>query len=214
MRPLERHRDAGAYALGVLDEADAFRFEDHLVGCPACLLSLDELHGAVSQLRLYVRVTTTPVEPFTAPTPSLLDRVLGEAGRLYGTRRGRRLCALAVGVVLAVGAPATTVVTATGPAPVRISARDARSGVSATLTARDRAWGTEIGLTVRDTAADGRVCELVAVGADGSEQTVTTWRLPAPTVRTRGAAALRTAQTERYEVRTADGKPLLTLRHP
>ncbi|MFK4070275.1 zf-HC2 domain-containing protein [Streptomyces sp. NPDC029674] len=214
MRPLERHRDAGAYALGVLDRADAFRFEDHLMGCPDCLLSLDGLHAAARQLALYGRVTPSPVEPAAAPSPGLLDRILREAGQLHGARRRWRLCAVAVGVALAVGAPAVTVVTATGPSPVRLSARDARSGVSATLTARDRAWGTEIGLTVRDAAADGRVCELVAVGADGSEQTVTTWRAPAPTVRTRGAAALRTAQTERYEVRSADGEPLLTLRNP
>ncbi|MGQ4427661.1 zf-HC2 domain-containing protein, partial [Streptomyces violaceoruber] len=36
MRSLERHRDVGAYALGVLDEAEAFRFEDHLMECPRC----------------------------------------------------------------------------------------------------------------------------------------------------------------------------------
>ena len=35
MRSLERHRDVGAYALGVLDEAEAFRFEDHLMECPS-----------------------------------------------------------------------------------------------------------------------------------------------------------------------------------
>ncbi|WP_409234622.1 zf-HC2 domain-containing protein [Streptomyces sp. PA5.6] len=221
MRPLERHRDAGAYALGVLDEADAFRFEDHLMDCPACLLELDELHAPALQLELYGRTTRAPVEPFAAPSPGLLDRLLGRAGRLSGVRRGRRLCVLAVGAVLALGTSAVsavTVGTADGPEPLRIAARDTRSGVSATLTARDRAWGTEIGLTVRDTAAhaaaEGRVCALVAVAADGSEQTVMSWRVPAPTVWTEGTAALRTAQTERYEVRTARGKPLLTLRRP
>jgi len=35
MRSLERHHDAGAYALGLLDAADTFRFEDHLGRCPA-----------------------------------------------------------------------------------------------------------------------------------------------------------------------------------
>ncbi|MFI7321846.1 zf-HC2 domain-containing protein [Streptomyces venezuelae] len=222
MRPLERHRDAGAYALGVLDEADAFRFEDHLMDCPACLLELGELHAPALQLELYGRATPAPVDPFAVPSPGLLDRLLGRAGRLCGVRRGRRLCALAVGAVLAVGTSAVcagTVGTADGPEQLRIAARDARSGVSATLTARDHAWGTEIGLTVRDTAAgdaatDGPVCELVAVAADGSEQKVMSWRAPSPTVRTEGTAALRTAQTDRYEVRTARGKPLLTLRRP
>ncbi|MET8690109.1 zf-HC2 domain-containing protein [Streptomyces sp. NPDC004732] len=214
MGPLERHRDAGAYALGVLDEADACRFEDHLADCPACLLAMDELHTATRQLELYGRATPTPVEPFAAPSPGLLDRLLSEAGRLHGVRHGRRLCAVAVGVALVVGAPAVAVMTAGGPGSVRISAHDARSGLSATLTAQDRAWGTEIGLTVRDTAAEERVCELVAVGADGSERTVMSWRVPGPTVWMQGAAALHTAQTDRYEVRTARGKRLLTLRHP
>ena len=36
MRSQETHRDVAAYALGVLDEADAFRFEDHLMECPRC----------------------------------------------------------------------------------------------------------------------------------------------------------------------------------
>ncbi|WP_055565007.1 zf-HC2 domain-containing protein [Streptomyces atriruber] len=214
MRPLERHRDAGAYALGVLDEADAHRFEDHLLGCPACTVAMDELRAATRQLQRYGRATPISVEPFAAPSPGLLDRLLSETGRLHGVRRGRRLCAVAVGVVLVVGAPAVAVTTAGGSGPVRISARDAHSGLSATLTARDRAWGTEVGLTVRDAAAGERVCELVAVGADGSEQTVMSWRVPGPTVWTLGAAALRTAQTDRYEVRTARGKRLLTLRNP
>ncbi|MFF3641247.1 zf-HC2 domain-containing protein [Streptomyces sp. NPDC002564] len=212
MRPLERHRDAGAYALGVLDEADVFRFEDHLAGCPDCLLALDELHVPACQLTLYGRATPPSVEPCPPAADGLLERLLREAGRLRGARRGRRLGALAVAAALAVGAPAAALLTAPAPGPVRISARDAHSGVSATLTAKDRAWGTEIGLTVRDEAAGGRVCELVAVGADGSEQTVTTWRVPPHAVRTGGAAALRTAQTVRYEVRTAAGTPLLTLR--
>ncbi|MEU5687238.1 hypothetical protein DEJ48_03725 [Streptomyces venezuelae] len=217
MGPLERHRDAGAYALGVLDAADTFRFEDHLMDCPACLLEIDELHTATLQLALYGRATPAPVEPFAAPSTGLLDRLLGRAGRLSGERRGRRLCAVAVGAVLALGVPAVTLTPADGPGPVRITARDARSGVSATLTARDRPWGSEIGLTVRDTAgatAGGRVCELVAVDVDGSEQTVMSWRVPAPTMHTEGTAALRTARTDRYEVRTAHGKPLLTLRRP
>ncbi|MEV5976518.1 zf-HC2 domain-containing protein [Streptomyces sp. NPDC052114] len=208
MRPQERHRDAGAYALGVLDPADAFRFEDHLSGCPACLLALDELTPTARQLTCLGRGTQV-----VAPSPGLLDRLLGETGRLRAARRRRSLCAVAAAVLLAVGAPAVSVVTADGNGPsARVSAGE--GGVRATLTAYDRAWGTEIGLTVRDPGASGWVCELVAVATDGSEQTVTTWRAPAGTVRTWGVAALRPARTDRYEVRTADGKRLLTLPRP
>ncbi|MBW5423507.1 hypothetical protein GKQ77_18375 [Streptomyces sp. BG9H] len=208
MRSLERHRDAGAYALGVLDEADAFRFEDHLTRCPVCLLALDELQGTARQLEHYGRTT----EPRPVPGPDLLDRTLGEVGRLHAGRRRGRLCAAALAVALAFGAPAATLVAVSGSGPGTVSARDGRSGVSATLTAHDRAWGTELALTVRDPARRSRVCELVAVGKDGSERTVTTWRAPARTARIPAAAALRPDGTDRYEVRTADGERLVTLR--
>ncbi|MGV9882202.1 zf-HC2 domain-containing protein [Streptomyces sp. NPDC003006] len=211
MRSLERHRDAGAYALGVLDEPDAFRFEDHLAQCPACHLALGELRRTAAQLKLYGRATP----PAAAPGPKLLEHTLREVGRVHTVRRRRRLCALALAAVLAFGAPAVALVTAAGPdpgRPERLSARDARSGVHATLTARDRAWGTELALTVRDPAPRSRVCELVAVGKDGSERTVTTWQVPARSVEIPAVAALRPDETDRYEVRTADGERLVTLR--
>ncbi|MEV6631178.1 zf-HC2 domain-containing protein [Actinoplanes sp. NPDC051470] len=37
----EQHFDVAAYALGVLDEHDASRFEDHLIDCPACAVELE-----------------------------------------------------------------------------------------------------------------------------------------------------------------------------
>src|SRR4030095_11953454 len=37
----EQHFDVAAYALGVLDERDAARFEDHLIECPACAVQLE-----------------------------------------------------------------------------------------------------------------------------------------------------------------------------
>ena len=37
----EQHFDVAAYALGVLDERDAARFEDHLIECPACAVELE-----------------------------------------------------------------------------------------------------------------------------------------------------------------------------
>ncbi|MFJ2770352.1 zf-HC2 domain-containing protein [Streptomyces sp. NPDC087300] len=212
MRSLERHRDAGAYALGVLDAADAFRFEDHLAGCPACLLALDELRATTRQLETYGRLTPASVAPVAAPDPALLGRLLRESARLRGRRR-RWLCAVAASVVLAVAAPAASVITASGAGSAHLSAHGP-DGVAATLTARERAWGTELGLTMREETPSPWVCELVAVGVDGAEQTVTTWRMGRRTVRVQGVAALHPARTDRYEVRTADGRLLLTLRRP
>jgi hypothetical protein len=221
MRSLERHRDAGAYALGVLDAADTFRFDDHLMDCPACRDMVDELGFAAQQLAALHRLTPPHVEPLATPGPGLLDRLLAEARRLRRVGRRRWLGAVAASVVLAFAVPATAVLTADGPGPERITARDGRTGVSATLTARGRDWGTDIGLRVRD-PEEAHVCELVAVGTDGSEQTVTTWKVPAAgpsgepsaELSTLGGAALSPEDIARYEVRTTDGKHLLTLPRP
>ncbi|MER5255750.1 MULTISPECIES: hypothetical protein [unclassified Streptomyces] len=222
MRSLERHRDAGAYALGVLDAADTFRFDDHLMDCLTCRDLVAELGPAAEQLAAYDRVTPPHVEPLTVPDPGLADRLLAEAARLRRAGRRRWLCAVAASVVLALAAPATAVLRADGPGPEQITARDGRTGVSATVTARGRDWGTDIGLRVRDPHGGARVCELVAVATDGSEQTVTTWKVPvagsagetSAGLSTRGGAALRREDIARYEVRTTDGQRLLTLRRP
>jgi starch synthase len=46
----EQHFDVAAYALGVLDERDAARFEDHLIDCPACAIELESLLPVVDIL--------------------------------------------------------------------------------------------------------------------------------------------------------------------
>ncbi|WP_367047173.1 zf-HC2 domain-containing protein [Streptomyces sp. Je 1-332] len=215
MRSLERHRDAGAYALGVLDAADTFRFDDHLMDCPDCRALVQELGPTAQQLAAYDRLTPPHVEALAVPSPGLAGRLLAETGRLRRAGRRRWLCAVAASVALALAAPVTAVLRADGPGPEQISARDGRTGVSATLTARGRAWGTDIGLRISDPEG-AHICELVAVGTDGSEQTVTTWKVPAAEVSaelsTRGGAALPRDDIARYEVRTTDGRRLLTLR--
>ncbi len=105
MRSLERHRDVGAYALGVLDEAEAFRFEDHLMECPSCAVQVTEFGPATRQLMLYRSATPRPVHPMAQPSPRMLDRLLTRvAGRRRAGRR-RLLLALAASVVIAVSAP-------------------------------------------------------------------------------------------------------------
>ncbi|WP_143631837.1 zf-HC2 domain-containing protein, partial [Streptomyces thermovulgaris] len=71
MRSLERHGDVGAYALGVLDEAEAFRFEDHLMECPRCAAHVAEFGPTTRQLMLYRRATPRFVHPMAQPGPGL-----------------------------------------------------------------------------------------------------------------------------------------------
>ncbi|MET7604418.1 zf-HC2 domain-containing protein [Streptomyces avermitilis] len=215
MRSLERHRDVGAYALGVLDEAEAFRFEDHLMECPSCTAQVTEFRPAARQLMLYRRATPRAVHPFAAPGPRLMERLLGEVATRHRSGRRRWLYAVAAAVVFAVGGPVVAMVAGGhGSASPKVTATGAKTGVWAQVTTQERVWGSEIGVTVKD-ASGPHSCRLIAVGKDGSEQTVTTWMAPAhdggPTTM-QGGAALRPDEIEHYDIRTGNGQLLVTLR--
>jgi hypothetical protein len=213
MRSLERHRDVAAYALGVLDQADAFRFEDHLMECAGCSAQVTEFGPVARQLLLYRRATPGAVHPVAQPGPRLLDRLLGEVAARRRTARRRLLYAVAASVIVALGGPAAAVLAGGGDGAVRVAAADERSGVWAQVTTEDAAWGSRVELTVKD-GAGPRSCRLVVVGRDGSEETVTSWRVrqhdPRPGTM-QGATALHPDQIARYEVRTANGEHLVTL---
>ncbi|GAA3997157.1 zf-HC2 domain-containing protein [Streptomyces marokkonensis] len=213
MRSPERHRDVGAYALGVLDEADAFRFEDHLVECPRCAARVTEFGPAARQLTLYRQATPRLVHPMTRPGPRLLDRLLSEVAARHRAGRRRVLYAVAAALVCAVAGPGVVVHASRADTTGRLTATGERSGVWAQLTAEGQAWGTGVELKVRDRAGP-RSCRLIAVGRDGTEQTITSWNVPGHHARPstlHGGAALRPGQIVRYEVRTSQGERLVTL---
>ncbi|GHF78801.1 zf-HC2 domain-containing protein [Streptomyces thermodiastaticus] len=213
MRSLERHRDAGAYALGLLDAADAFRFEDHLGRCPRCTAAVTGFRPTARQLLLYRRATPQGVDPVTRPGPRLLERLAAEVARRRKAGRRRALYGLGAAVVLAVGGPAGTVAAGHHTRAVVVTADGAGGGLRAEVRAAPARWGSEVRLRLRDTAGP-YTCRLVAVGRDGSRQTVAGWRVPAHGTRplgATGATALQPAQIARFEVRTADGRRLLTL---
>jgi hypothetical protein len=216
MRTLDIHRDVGAYALGVLDAADAFRFEDHLMECPGCALQLARFSEVREQLDEYVRRTPADVSPFTAVGPDLLRGMLDRTVTARRRSRRRRLALVAAAAVLVVGGPLAVLGTGAGPretAVTRWSATDHSTGTSAVVTAAGKAWGTDIGLKLERPGVSG-VCALIAVGRDGSRETVTTWEATkdgkAPLLTT-GGAALRPDQIDHFEVRTADGRRLVTI---
>ncbi|GGV66598.1 MULTISPECIES: zf-HC2 domain-containing protein [Streptomyces] len=212
MRSLERHHDAGAYALGLLDAADTFRFEDHLGRCPRCAAAVTGFRPTTRQLLLYRRATPHGVDPVTRPGPPLLERLAAEVTRHRKAGRRRALYGLGAAVVLAVGAPAGAVAGHHSRAVV-VTAHGAGGGLRAEVRAAPARWGSEVRLRLRDTAGP-YTCRLVAVGRDGSRQTVAGWRVPAHGTRplgVTGATALHPAQIARFEVRTAAGRRLLAL---
>ncbi|MFF3463567.1 zf-HC2 domain-containing protein [Streptomyces sp. NPDC001984] len=217
MRSQDRHRDVGAYALGVLDEAEAFRFEDHLMVCPRCTALVTEFGPTARQLLLYRRATPRFVHPLAQPGSRLLDRLLGEVAVRHRARRRRLLYGLAASVVIAVAGPGVAVYAGHGSSGARVTAAtDARTGVWAQVKAEDKYWGSDVELRVKDVAGP-RSCRLVAIGRDGTEQVVTSWTVGDHSTGTdtvEGDSALHPDEIDRYEVRTADGARLVTLDAP
>ncbi|MER5946401.1 zf-HC2 domain-containing protein [Streptomyces sp. NPDC001904] len=218
MRSLERHRDAGAYALGVLDPADRFRFEDHLAGCAACTAYIGELTPTTGLLAIYARATPPCVDWCARAAPTLVERAVDRLGALH--RAGRRRVWAAVGVLAllaAAGAGAVLRHPAGGGNGLALHGRDSASGVTARLTADGRGWGSRVDLEVRDPGGP-RVCRLVAVGRDGTEQTVASWSVHGGAgpdrVTVTGGAAERPDAIARFEVRSAGGGRLLSLPVP
>ncbi|MDN3266794.1 zf-HC2 domain-containing protein [Streptomyces sp. MA15] len=200
----------------MLDEAEAFRFEDHLMECPRCAVQVTEFGPATRQLMLYRSATPRMVHPMARPSPRMLDRLLAQVSLRRRAGRRRTLLALAASVVLAVSAPAVTVVARgdDGPRPLTVEATGERSGVWAEVEVEDREWGSSVELRVKD-AAGPRECVLVGIGRDGSEDVLTSWAVPRHDARPNtvpGGSALRSGDIERYEVRSTEGETLVVLR--
>ncbi|MEU4148709.1 zf-HC2 domain-containing protein [Streptomyces sp. NPDC026659] len=215
MRSLERHRDVGAYALGVLDEADAFRFEDHLVECPQCTARATEFGPTARQLMLFRQATPQFVPPLAEPGPRLLERLLGEIGVRRRANRRRFLYGLAASVVLAVAGSALALQLGSSAAPeARVTAAtDPSTGVWAQVTAEGADWGSGLSVQVRDSSGP-HSCRLFVVGRDGSEQAVGGWSVGAHesgTTSTTAGSSMSPDDIDHYDVRTSDGQRLVTL---
>ncbi|EFL36408.1 conserved hypothetical protein [Streptomyces viridochromogenes DSM 40736] len=214
---MERHRDVGAYALGVLDEAEAFRFEDHLMECPRCAAEVTEFGATTRQLMLYRRSTPRFVHPMAQPGPRMLDGLLAEVATRRRAGRRRLLFAMAASVAFAVSVPGIAMMAAgSDEAPARIAATDAQTGVWAQVTTEDGASGSQVELKVKD-SADSRACHLVIVGHDGSEETATSWHGPGHDAQPHTMMASSSKHADeiaRYEIRTATGERLVSLEPP
>ncbi|MEU9223741.1 zf-HC2 domain-containing protein [Streptomyces massasporeus] len=214
MRSLERHHDVAAYALGVLDEAEAFRFEDHLMECPRCAAEVTEFGATTRQLMLYRRATPRFVHPMAQPGPRMLDGLLAEVATRRRTGRRRLLFALAASVVFAASVPGIAMMAEGSAEEARtVAATDARTGVWAQVTTEDEASGSQVELKVKD-ASGPRPCHLVIVGHDGTEETATSWHGPGHDDQPNTMMASSSMHTEdiaRYEIRSAAGEVLWRL---
>lgn len=93
------HMDVAAYALGVLDEHDTERFEEHLATCWACAAELETMVPVVGLLSGIDGETMTALEQ-TQTDPALLDRTLVAVRAHRRKTRFRQMLATAAAVVV------------------------------------------------------------------------------------------------------------------
>ncbi|QRP43982.1 zf-HC2 domain-containing protein [Amycolatopsis sp. FDAARGOS 1241] len=201
------HTDLAAYVLGVLDEADNTRFEQHLLDCPHCQLDLVELYQLPDVLDLVKKNWPDPPVPVTpgrtlAPGPRVLRALMAEATVKRKRRRRVGLLAAAAAAALVVAGPLVTLAVrpadAAGPsvslaAPTSVppappsslsapgggkSAGQGAAALAAHVTVTPEEWGSAVELEL--TGVAGPVsCQLLAISRAGDIRTVTGWSVPA-----------------------------------
>jgi hypothetical protein len=95
----QQHYDVASYALGILDDRDAARFEDHLIDCAQCAYELESFVEVADVL------ATVDGEAFEAAERAerdgaVLNKMLREVGVERQRANSRRLYSLAAAVVV------------------------------------------------------------------------------------------------------------------
>lgn len=104
------HEDVASYALGVLGDADATRFEEHLAGCDACARELEDLLPVVDLLP-EVRFASVEVTPRPVPGGDALRAHRSRRSARRTAREGLRRPAVAAAVAASVAAIAAAAAT-------------------------------------------------------------------------------------------------------
>lgn len=206
----ESHREVASYALGVLDERDAERFEEHLATCTQCIEELESFLPVVDVLSEVDGRDLLVVER-ADPNDALFDRVVAAVGAQRRRDRSRRLYSLAASVVLLVmltglalfvgtrmtgpqdttaQPPITGGPSPTGSAAPGIGGPDLPKGERFSVT--DRSSGVQADLILASTPfgtqlsfalsklTGPRICRLVLLRDSGPPEVVSSWKVPPP----------------------------------
>ncbi|MFE9552650.1 anti-sigma factor family protein [Streptomyces sp. NPDC006692] len=193
------HEAVGAYALGILDDAEATAFEAHLAGCELCAAELDALAGMEPMLATLKEFPGPAAQPLRPVPPGMTEALIGQVAAQRAKRRKRATYLLAAAAALIIGGPAVAVVVAsedtgthqsaeahpTSPAEdaffnhmsQKVSATDPATQVTATVGTEAKAWGTHTVLELKNVKGPLK-CSLIAVAKNGEQETVTSWAVP------------------------------------
>jgi Putative zinc-finger len=95
----EQHFDVASYALGILDDLDAARFEDHLMECARCAAELETLLP-VADMLAQVDADAMVAAEQSRRDGILLHRMINEVKKERRHANSRRLYSLAAAVVV------------------------------------------------------------------------------------------------------------------
>lgn len=200
----------GAYLIGSLAPAERAAVERHLARCAECraeLTTLAPLPGLLGRL--------SPDEARSralTPAPDLLARTLDTVRARRRAERRRLLrwrLAAAAAAAVAVVAAGTSLWPSGPPAAPLVAV--AGAGAAGTGSLEARGWGTAVELDVTGLPVAPRYVA-VAVARDGRGEVAATWgATPSGRAVVSGATAIPRAELAAVEVRTADGRAVLTL---
>ncbi|MDN0197153.1 zf-HC2 domain-containing protein [Streptomyces sp. S.PNR 29] len=195
------HETVGAYALGILDDAEATAFEAHLATCEWCAQQLDELAGMEPMLAALADLpgSGTPAigESLSAkPSPRVVEKLVDEVAERRAQKRRRSFYMVAAAAALIVGGPFVAVATSGGggdggsggnqtlqasPAKQafqqmsdKLTATDPSTKVTATVAMEEKLWGAEVGVELKNVKGPEK-CSLIAVGKNGERETISSW---------------------------------------
>ncbi|TDB95917.1 RNA polymerase subunit sigma [Micromonospora fluostatini] len=202
------HMDVAAYALGVLDEQDTERFEEHLATCWACAAELETMVPVVGLLSDIDGETMTAMEQ-TATDPRLLDRTLGAVRAHRRRQRFRQVLTSAAAVVvfggltgvgiasISDGGPPDVVAVPSTSAPVGGDPSVDGPGIGGPnqiegdpFEATDATTGVKATFYIADKnygtqvnfvldkLPGPRTCRLVLVRTDGNTEVISSWNVP------------------------------------
>jgi hypothetical protein len=180
VEPVNEHIDVGAYALGLLEQADRQAFEEHLATCPACAAELAELSGMKDLL--------TGLDPVPSATEETSEAEVVDLVRRHAAGRRRRArwrvtLSAAAAVVLLAGGVAIGLASASRPAPpahgkvVSHSATNHVTHVRGRVSLAAKTWGTMITLDLFGVAGP-LDCQIVVVSRSGEHQVLGSWLVP------------------------------------
>ncbi|MFI6334889.1 zf-HC2 domain-containing protein [Streptomyces sp. NPDC050535] len=200
--PGDIHETVGAYALGILDDAEATAFEGHLATCEWCAQQLDELAGMEPMLAALADLPASQGTPAIGeslaarPSSRLADRLVDEVSERRALKRRRSFYMVAAAAALIIAGPLTVMAVsggdgtkapeahATSPAKQafdvmtdKVTATDASTKVTAVVAMESKAWGTHAVLELKNVSGPEK-CSLIAVGKNGERETVTSWSVP------------------------------------